>query len=36
VAQIESAVPPGSVAGERYDAQQMTILDSERSGAAGA
>ena len=36
LAQIGGAVPPGSVAGERYDAQQMTILDSERSGAAGA
>jgi aryl-alcohol dehydrogenase-like predicted oxidoreductase len=36
LAKIEGAVPPGSVAGERYDAQQMAILDSERSGAAGA
>ena len=36
LAQIGGAVPPGSVAGERYDAQQMTILVSERSGAAGA
>jgi len=27
---IEAAVPPGSAAGERYDAHQMAILDSER------
>jgi aryl-alcohol dehydrogenase-like predicted oxidoreductase len=28
---IEDAVPPDAVAGERYDAQQMAMLDSERS-----
>ena len=28
---IESAVPAGAAAGERYDDQQMAILDSERS-----
>ena len=32
---IESAVPAEAVAGDRYDAQQMAILDSER-GSAGA
>jgi aryl-alcohol dehydrogenase-like predicted oxidoreductase len=31
LAAIESAVPAGSAAGERYDDQQMAILDSERS-----
>ena len=31
LAQIEGAVPADSVAGERYDARQMAILDSERS-----
>jgi aryl-alcohol dehydrogenase-like predicted oxidoreductase len=30
LAEIERAVPPGAAAGERYDAQQMAILDSER------
>ena len=30
LAAIEGAVPAGSVAGERYDAGQMAILDSER------
>ena len=30
LAAIEEAVPPEAVAGERYDAQQMAILDSER------
>jgi aryl-alcohol dehydrogenase-like predicted oxidoreductase len=30
LAGIEAAVPPGAAAGERYDAQQMAILDSER------
>ena len=29
--QIEAAVPPAAVAGSRYDAQQMAILDSERA-----
>jgi aryl-alcohol dehydrogenase-like predicted oxidoreductase len=32
---LERAVPAQAVAGERYDAQQMAILDSER-GVAGA
>lgn len=27
---IESAVPPGSAAGDRYDARSMAMLDSER------
>jgi len=31
LARIESAVPAGAAAGERYDDQQMAILDSERS-----
>jgi aryl-alcohol dehydrogenase-like predicted oxidoreductase len=31
LAAIEDAVPPGAAAGERYDDQQMAILDSERS-----
>jgi hypothetical protein len=30
LARIETAVPPGAAADERYDAQQMAILDSER------
>ena len=30
VAATERAVPPEAVAGDRYDAQQMAILDSER------
>jgi aryl-alcohol dehydrogenase-like predicted oxidoreductase len=30
LARIERAVPPGAVAGDRYDAHQMAILDSER------
>jgi aryl-alcohol dehydrogenase-like predicted oxidoreductase len=29
---IESAVPKGAAAGERYDPRQMAILDSERGG----
>ena len=32
---IEAAVPAGAAAGERYDAQQMAILDSERTRAGG-
>ena len=28
---IEAAVPPGAVAGDRYGAEQMAMLDSERS-----
>jgi aryl-alcohol dehydrogenase-like predicted oxidoreductase len=30
LAAIEAALPLEAVAGERYDAQQMAILDSER------
>lgn len=30
---IEAAVPPGAVAGDRYSAEQMAMLDSERSPA---
>ena len=30
LATIERLVPPGAAAGERYAAQQMTALDSER------
>ncbi len=30
LAAIERAVPPGAAAGDRYDASQMTSLDSER------
>ena len=30
LAAIEAAVPAGSAAGERYDEEQMAILDSER------
>ena len=37
IATLEHAVPPGSVAGERYGAEQMAVLDSERrTGAAGS
>lgn len=31
LARIEAAIPPDAVAGERYDAGQMAMLDSERS-----
>ena len=31
LARIEAAVPAGAAAGDRYDAHQMAILDSERS-----
>lgn len=31
IARIEAAVPPDAVAGDRYDAGQMAMLDSERS-----
>lgn len=31
LARIEAAIPPDAVAGERYDAAQMVMLDSERS-----
>ena len=30
IARIERAVPAGAVAGTRYDAHQMQMLDSER------
>jgi diketogulonate reductase-like aldo/keto reductase len=30
LARIEEAIPAGAAAGERYDAGQMAILDSER------
>jgi len=30
LAAIESAVPKGSAAGDRYDTHQMALLDSER------
>jgi len=30
VAELEALVPPGAVAGTRYDARQMAHLDSER------
>jgi aryl-alcohol dehydrogenase-like predicted oxidoreductase len=33
LAAIERAVPQEAVAGDRYDAQQLAILDSERSRA---
>jgi pyridoxine 4-dehydrogenase len=33
VAAIERALPPEAVAGDRYDARQMAILDSERGRA---
>jgi aryl-alcohol dehydrogenase-like predicted oxidoreductase len=31
--QIEAAIPAGAVAGTRYDARQMQMLDSERRSA---
>ncbi|TBR60578.1 aldo/keto reductase [Westiellopsis prolifica IICB1] len=31
LAQIETAIPPDAVAGDRYDSDQMAILDSEKS-----
>jgi len=31
LAAIENAVPAGSIAGDRYGAEQMAALDSERS-----
>ena len=34
LAEIERAVPPGAAAGERYNPQQMAMLDSERRTAA--
>ncbi len=33
LAELEAAVPPGEVAGDRYDPASMTALDSERSRA---
>jgi len=33
LARIAEAVPPGAAAGERYNAHQMAVLDSERRGA---
>ena len=33
VARLEKAVPPGAAAGDRYDARQMAVLDSERRSA---
>ncbi|HEX6534700.1 MAG TPA: aldo/keto reductase [Gemmatimonadaceae bacterium] len=35
IERIERAVPPGAAAGERYDAHQMAMLDSERRSAGG-
>jgi aryl-alcohol dehydrogenase-like predicted oxidoreductase len=35
LARIAEAVPPGAVAGERYNTHQMAMLDSESRGAAG-
>jgi aryl-alcohol dehydrogenase-like predicted oxidoreductase len=32
LAELEQAVPPEAVAGERYNARQMALLDSERGG----
>jgi hypothetical protein len=34
LARLEAAVPAGAVAGERYAASQMALLDSERSRQA--
>jgi hypothetical protein len=31
LASLETAVPAGQVAGDRYDAHQMAALDSEKS-----
>jgi aryl-alcohol dehydrogenase-like predicted oxidoreductase len=37
IAELERAVPAGSVAGDRYGAEQMAVLDSERGiGASSA
>ena len=35
LARIEQAVPRGAAAGERYAAQQMAMLDSERKTGGG-
>jgi aryl-alcohol dehydrogenase-like predicted oxidoreductase len=32
ICRIEAAIPPSAVAGDRYDAGQMAMLDSERKG----
>jgi aryl-alcohol dehydrogenase-like predicted oxidoreductase len=32
LSRIEAAIPPSAVAGDRYDAGQMAMLDSERKG----
>jgi aryl-alcohol dehydrogenase-like predicted oxidoreductase len=34
LAQIEAAVPASAVAGTRYDAHQMAVLDSERASSS--
>jgi len=34
IARIEQAIPADAVAGTRYDAHQMGILDSERGAPA--
>jgi aryl-alcohol dehydrogenase-like predicted oxidoreductase len=34
LAEIEQAIPPGAAAGDRYNAQGMTLLDSERRWSA--
>jgi hypothetical protein len=31
---MEEIVPPGAAAGERHDAHQMALLDSERKAAS--
>jgi aryl-alcohol dehydrogenase-like predicted oxidoreductase len=36
LAAIETAIPPGAAAGERYNAQGMASLDSERRPMAEA
>jgi aryl-alcohol dehydrogenase-like predicted oxidoreductase len=33
IGQIEAAVPPGAAAGDRYAAEHMALLDSERRAA---
>jgi aryl-alcohol dehydrogenase-like predicted oxidoreductase len=30
IASLEAAIPPDSAAGTRYDAHQMSVLDSEK------
>ena len=36
VAELEALVPPGAIEGDRYGAEQMRVLDSERAAPAGA